>query len=487
MKPVFYGIGIILHVPAAMAVLSIVVCAVFGEWSGIGAFAITAVAAAAVGQILVWTCRDYQDLQRHHAMLIAALGWTIAPLVGALPFLFAAHGTLWSSPDPAAAAFMRLDNALFESTSGFTGTGLSVVAHASRLPHYLQWWRSFTEWIGGIGVIVLLLSILPPSRSSLNLYFSEAREEKILPSVKSTVRTIWSIFVLYTLVGVGLLWLAGDPLWRAINHAMTGIATGGFTITDDSLVGAALPVKLILIPLMLLGAVSFTAHYRLLRERSFRRAFGPEQKLFWLLVAGGSLAVVLESFWYTGQWQWVDGAFQWVSALTTTGFYTQHLAGWYPGPLLLLVAAMLVGAQAGSTGGGIKLSRVLIMLKNMSWNLTDFDAKPHQIVRVKLGELRLSLAEANQRAQVAAMMAAAYILVWSALVFVLLHFLPRGTPLEHVFFEAASAQGNVGLSTGITSESLPAIPKLLLIVLMITGRLEIFPVMVLIAWLFGRR
>lgn len=487
MKPVLLGLGVLLHVPALMAVLSIPVALAFREWSGLTAFLLTAVPAVICGQALFWSCRDQPQLRRQHAMLIAALGWALVPVFGAIPFLVAGLGSPWSSAHAGAAVFAGIDNALFEAVSGFTGTGLSVVDRASQLPHYLQWWRSFTEWVGGIGVIVLLLSVLPTSQSALNLYFSEAREEKILPSVKSTVRTIWSIFVTYTLVAIGLLYIAGDPLWRAINHGMTAIATGGFTITDEGLIGASLAVKLVLIPVMLFGAVSFVTHYRLLRERSLRRAFGPEQKLFWVLVLGGGILLVLERFWTSAQWRLVDNTFQWVSALTTTGFATESVALWQPGPLMLLVIAMLVGAQAGSTGGGIKVGRVLVMLKSLGWNLRDYSIRRHQVVRVRLGELRLSLPEASRRAQVAATMAAAYLLLWTAGVFALLHFVPADTPLAHVFFEAASAQSNVGLSTGITADPLPAGGKLLLILLMITGRLEIFPVMVLIAWLFGRR
>ncbi|MBA1147543.1 TrkH family potassium uptake protein [Ectothiorhodospiraceae bacterium WFHF3C12] len=487
MKPVAFGIGVLLHVPALMALLSLPVAAVFVEWSGLAAFLLTAVPALVCGQVLVWLCRDAARLQRQHAMLIAALGWVLVPVFGTVPFLVAALGSPWSAPLPGAAVFATLDSALFEAVSGFTGTGLSVVERPGELPRYLQWWRSFTEWVGGIGVIVLLLSVIPTSQSALNLYFSEAREEKILPSVKSTVRTIWSIFAVYTLIAIALLWLAGEPLWRAINHGMTGIATGGFTITDAGMEGAGLAVKLVMIPVMLFGAISFLAHYRLLRERNFRRAFGPEQRLFWILVIAGGGLLVLERFWTSGQWQIVDNAFQWVSALTTTGFATQDLTLWQPAPLLLMVVAMLVGAQTGSTGGGIKISRVLVMLKSLGWNLRDYGIRPHEVIRVRLGELRLSLPEASRRAQAAATMTAAFLLLWAVGVFLLLHFVPAGTPLAHVFFEAASAQSNVGLSTGITQAGLPAGGKLLLIVLMITGRLEIFPVMVLVAWFLGRR
>ncbi len=196
-QPISRGVGLLLHVPALMALLSMPICAFFGEYSGIAVLGITAAVGLACGQALYWPARGDIPTHSSHAMLIAAIAWLAVSGVGALPFILGI-GT------PA------LD-AAFESVSGFTGTGMSVLT-TSQLPHYLQWWRSFSQWIGGVGVIVLLLSILPPRRSALELYYSESRDQKLLPSVRSTARAIWSIYGIYTLAGIGLLWLGGVPI-----------------------------------------------------------------------------------------------------------------------------------------------------------------------------------------------------------------------------------------------------------------------------------
>ena len=157
--------------------------------------------------------------------------------------------------------------AVFESMSGFTGTGLTMTDNEEVLPRTLQWWRTFSEWVGGVGVIVLTTAILSrPGSGSLTLYESEARSKKIHPSIVSTVRTIWWIFILFTFLSILALWLAGMPIWGAINHGMTGLATGGFSITDNSIATYdSVAIDFVLLPVMLLGSIAFPVHYLILQ------------------------------------------------------------------------------------------------------------------------------------------------------------------------------------------------------------------------------
>jgi len=312
LREVARGVGFLLHIPAVMALLSMPVAFFAGEHWGLTGLGLTAALALVIGQGLRLLGRGAQTFHRYQSMQIAGISWLLIAILGAIPFFVSALlAPAASSASAAMDVFQAPVFALFESTSGFTSTGLTVVARASELPAHIQWWRSLSEWIGGIGVILLLVAILPAERGALNLYFSEAREEKILPTVKSTVRAIWLIYLGFTLFGIGLLWLAGEPLWRAVNHGMTAIATGGFTITDDSLMSASASVQLAYMPLMLIGAISFLVHYRLLVERPGWRVIGQSTELrllFWIAL-GGVLLLWAERWFSIGETGGVATAF----------------------------------------------------------------------------------------------------------------------------------------------------------------------------------
>jgi len=191
----------------------------------------------------------------------AALGWIFISLIGSIPFIMIG----FNKNDPLVT--MDFLSAFFESMSGWTGTGLTMVDRESLLPYTLQFWRSIIQWIGGVGVIVLTLSILArPGTGSFVLYRSEGRERKTHPSIVSTVRTIWWIFLLYTIIGVIALAIIGSitsngmGLWESLNHAMTGIATGGFSVADDSIVGFGTISQIAIVFLMILGGIAFAYH-----------------------------------------------------------------------------------------------------------------------------------------------------------------------------------------------------------------------------------
>lgn len=475
MREVFRGTGILLHVPALMALLSLPIAWWFDQLQGIWPLLITAGVAVVLGQALVWLGRGAKTFHRYQSMQIAAFSWTLIALIGALPFWLGAQ--------------MSPISALFESISGFTSTGLTIVAAPSELPAYLQWWRSLTQWVGGIGVILLLIAVLPAERGALNLYFSEAREEKILPTVKATVRMIWLIYIGYTVAGILLLWLVGEPLWRAVNHGMTAIATGGFTITDDSLNSASTAVQLAYLPLMIFGAISFLVHYRLLVERQTPAQlwrFDEIRILVWVLLLGGALLVGQHGLAGRSD-ETVSLVFMWVSAVTTAGFATESLISWSDAALLLLLVAVLMGGMAGSTSGGLKLLRVGILLKDLAGQLREFRASAHEVVMVRHNAERVTPKAMGELGRIAARLVGVFMLLWLLSVFVILHFLPAGTPLAYVFFETASALFNSGLSSGLVGPELPAAAVVVLSVLMLLGRLEIFPLLVLFAWAFGGR
>jgi trk system potassium uptake protein TrkH len=416
-------------------------------------------------------------------------------VVGTLPFLLVAwtvhvDPTLLATPDlqgRAAAtlgAFRNPLNALFESMSGFTGTGLTMTDDESALPHTLQWWRSFSEWVGGVGVIVLTTAILArPGSGSLTLYESEARSERIHPSVVSTVRTIWWIFLLFTFLAVCLLWLAGMPAWDAVNHAMTGLSTGGFSVTDDSIAAYDSPtIEYALWPVMVMGSVAFPVHYLVLRG-DLRNVYADLQTR-WVFVAFG-LGAAGVSAWLleTGTYESARsalryGGFQFVSAMSCTGFQSAPVGRWPALVQLVLSAGMVVGAAAGSTAGGVKLVRLATLVKGTAFRVRGVFYPANAVRRFRFDGRTLSDTETSQEFEEAAIVAFLWVAVLAVATAILLVTVPATYTVENVLFEVASTQGNVGLSTGITGPDASPVVKATFLVSMWMGRLEIIPVLV---------
>lgn len=211
--------------------------------------------------ILLMSVKVVEEPRLKHTMIVAALTWVIVPLYSTVPFL-----TMEGMP---------FIDSFFESLSGWSGTGLTMVIREDQLSYTIQFWRSLMQRVGGMGVIVLMISILArPGTGAFTLYKSEGRTEKIHPSIVSTVKTMWKIFLIYTVLGTLLLWACGMPLWESLNHCMTGLATGGFSVKDNS-IGTydSATIDYALLPIMTAGALSFAMHYQMLRVK--RRVFLP--------------------------------------------------------------------------------------------------------------------------------------------------------------------------------------------------------------------
>ncbi len=476
-----------IHVPGLMAVCSIPVCFAFGERYAIGPLVVTAVLSLGLGQMLFRYVRVDEEARLHHGMVVAAIGWVVVPVIGMIPILgVALRLSALGDGSPTVLVFLNPINALFESFSGFTGTGLTMALRPSQLPHSLQWWRSFMEWVGGGGVILLMLSILSHTTSAYSLYFSEGRSKKILPSVISTVRTIWWIYLLLTVVSILLLRGVGMSWWEAINHGMTGLSTGGFGVTDKSIGDYDVLTRVMAMVVMILGAISFAVHYQVLSKGRLSALWQDSQhRMLWMLLGLGSAVLMLENYWWNGSFHWVDSVFQWVSALSTAGFQTEDLHAWSSTGKLLLSLAMVLGGAAGSTAGGLKQVRVVLLHKGLRWRLRLIRLKPHQLLKYEVDGEAMEESEATRMVQNAGTLAVLWALVLGAGIVVLLHCVPPHYGLSDVVLEVSSAQGNVGLSTGITHPSLPWIAKLSLVLSMWMGRLEIIPTLIVVSIVFG--
>ncbi|WP_247731315.1 TrkH family potassium uptake protein [Halovivax limisalsi] len=499
-------IGRILQVISLMSAVSIPVAIVNYEFFAVPAFAVTAILIAGIGITMVRRYSGKGGAGKAEAMLTAAIAWFMVGVLGGLPFLLIAW-TISLDPLPAWATTPPMDgttviflnplDAFFESMSGFTGTGLTVAAVEEELPRSLHWWRSFTEWIGGVGVIVLTVAILArPGSGSLTLFESEARSEKIHPSVVNTVTEIWKIYLGLTLASITLFLAVGMPLWGAINHGMTGIATGGFSVHADSIGYYDSPlIEYAVVPVMVAGSIAFPIHYLIIKGeiQNFYRDIQTRWVFLWFGIGSLLLTVILalNDQYETFEETFRIALFQFVSATSNTGFGTAAIGGgtervWTAGATLLTCLGMLTGAAAGSTVSGLKLIRVITLVKGTAWQIGNVLQPTAAVRRLQIGQRNLSENQAQREYTEATVVFILWIAGLAIGVAVLLRTLSSAYPLEYVIFDVMSAQSNVGLSAGITGPDLPDTGKAVLILNMWIGRLEIIPIAVLVGAVLQR-
>ena len=488
------NVGAILPAVGLMALASLVVCVVLHETYAIPSLLVTAAVSFALGAGLYFPFRRAGESQLRHALVAAAIAWAVVMLLGALPFYITAHLV------PAGSAannlelsyFRDLGSCFFESVSGFSTTGLTMSLRPLDLPKTLQWWRTFTQWIGGLGIVVLMLAFIAGTGTKTSILYFAEREDRTHPSILSTARTLWWIYVLYTALGVLALWVASMPLWDAVNYGMTALATGGFALDPTSVIAYnSLAVEMILVVLMLLGGMNFAVHFEFLRGRGSILWRDAQTRAFLLLSVFWFAALFVENVVGRSGASFGQVArvsfFQSISAATTTGFQTaMPLSAWSEAAKLVLVAAMFVGASTGSTGGGMKILRSLMLVRGLRWQLRRAIAGPSVVVPFYSGRRCLPDEEGHRQLQAAAQLTFLWIAAIAIGVIVLLHTAPPGYKLGDVVLEVTSAQSNVGLSSGITGPTMSTWAKMMLSLNMLAGRLEIIPVLLLVRSLVRR-
>ncbi len=424
-------------------------------------------------------CRSSLDLSIREGFAIVTFGWTFFALFGALPFLFS--GAIPSYLD-----------AFFETMSGFTTTGSTILTDIEAMPASLLLWRSMTQWFGGMGIIVLSLAILPMlGVGGMQLFKAEVpgpTADRLKPRIQDTAKLLWGVYFLLTTIEVLLLMAGNMSLFDAVNHAFTTMATGGFSTRNASLAAFdSAYIDGVVTLFMFLAGVNFSLHYLGLRGR-FVDYVSNEEFRFYLALAVSGIALIMlfnagsayPSFWDNLRYT----AFQLVSILTTTGFGTADYELW---PVLcqyLLVIAMFVGGCAGSTGGGIKVARMLLLAKHAQVQLFRL-IHPRAVRLVKLGERAVDK-EVMQS-----------ILGFFALymaVFVLASFIMAATGMDLVSAGGSviATLSNIGPGLGSVGPidnfaHVPAVGKVTLALCMLLGRLELFTVLVLVFPTFWRK
>jgi trk system potassium uptake protein TrkH len=363
--------------------------------------------------------------------------------------------------------------------SAWTGTGLTMMTNLEGYHHILLFCRAWMQWLGGIGIVLVALTVLiRPGVAAARLYRAEAMSERILPNLVNTSKVIFQIYLVLTLLGVYLYYINGMSPFDALTHSMTGLGTGGMS-THDLSIGYfnSTAIEAVTIFLMIMGAVNFTVHYRMFVSRHLKPFFDDIQVRYMFLFLVPAVGITAYSLYQAG-----DGVgdslrqsvFHSVSAITCTGFGIADI-GRYPelGKLIIGIL-MVIGGGAGSTAGGIKLIRVTLMYESLKWTLQQAILPRGAVIRRKVGNY-IFTDEDVQEVMSFTMTYIAFLLFGTIYTMIRM-----GTGFVDSFFEIASAQGNVGLSVGITSSAMPADMKVLLILHMWIGRLEIFSTLVFI-------
>lgn len=417
--------------------------------------------------LVIWNYfKTLTKLQLVDAIVITALVYLLYSLLGAIPFL----------------PVKPFLDAFFEAMSGFTTTGLTMI-NESAISHTLHFYRAYTQWLGGMGIIVLSLAILlRPGKAAFKLYSTEFGEENILGSVEATAKAVIQVYLLLTAVGFVAFLLAGMSPFDSLIHILTTIPTGGFSNYPASIGYFNSPViSLTVCVFMMLGAFSFPLYYLSVSENSLRFVKDEQVQGLVLITLIGSLIFII-SFGATIQ-SIVPGIFQTVTSITTTGFSTVSSADLSDGEKLTTSVLMIIGGSTGSTAGGIKIFRLLILLAFV--RVAFFRTLLPREAKIPLGFGGIDVTKGEAETITAFFVTYLGILLLSTLSIIWL----EGTGLTDSMFEVASAEGTVGLSVGLTSPSLNPLSKIILSLNMWIGRLEILPVLVVLypkIWFPGR-
>lgn len=431
-------------------------------WSG---FAWPGLILAAVSFVLWWFFRPRRPVTLSVADggVIVVISWTAALLAGAVPFLLS--GGLSFTP------------ALFESVSGWTTTGLSVV-EVETAPRIILLYRSLLQFAGGAGFAIIMLASLtgPPG---LGLMAAEGRADQLVPQVQRSAKMVFGIYIIYNLAGIAALSAAGMGLFDAVNHSLAALSTGGFSTRAES-IGAwgSVPVEAVTIALMLLGNLSFLTGYTLLHGRFRAVGRNGEVRLQAYLIplfAAVLFFFVTRSLYPTLGQSVRTAVFETVTALTTTGYSITSYGRWPALGWLVIIALMIIGGGGGSTAGGIKQFRVYILARAVVWEIAGF-FRPRTAVgdfSVWQGDRRVFIEYPQVRR--VAVFCFSYLAILFAGTAVIAAY---GYPLRESLFEFASALGTVGLSVGITGAAAPAGVLWTEIIGMFFGRLEFFVIIV---------
>lgn len=470
LKPIGFILGALLIFLGVTLLIPALVSIIYAE-PDLNAFLYSALVSVLAGLALIIAFRTKEEIRAKEGFVLVTAGWLIFSAVGALPFVIS--GFIPSYTD-----------AFFETMSGFTTTGATILTNIEILPHGLLFWRSLTHWLGGMGIILLSLAILPLlGVGGMQLFKAEVpgpEQDKLSPRIKDTAKILWEVYLLISVVEAVLLYFAGMNVFDAICHTFGTMATGGFS-TKNASVGYynSLPIDYIIIFFMLVAGTNFSLHYKALRGKIFSYWRDPEALFFLSLIAAGSLIIGIDIYFFRN-YSFSDalqkGLFQAVSIITTTGYGTDDYELWGGSAHVILFLYMFIGGSAGSTGGGIKIVRLLILLK-FGVNELKRLIHPNAVLHVRLGKRVVPR-------EIVGNIAGFFMFYIAFFVLGVVVMSLMGLDFLSAFGSVAATLGNIGPGLGSVGPTenyahIPILGKWVLSFLMLVGRLEIFTVTIL--------
>lgn len=466
-KMIVYTVGRMVLLEAAILVLPLLVSALYRE-TCIWAFLLTILLAAVVGLPITLFCKPKNSLiYAKEGFVIVAMTWLAFSAIGALPFVF-------SGEIPAFA------DAFFETVSGLTTTGASILRDVERMSHGLLFWRSFTHWIGGMGVLVFIMAIVPDvSGRPMHILRAEMPGPvvgKLVPRIKDTAKILYLIYIALTVLEIVLLLCGGMALFDSVLHAFGTAGTGGFGIRADGLAGYNAYLQWVIAIFMLLFGVNFNLYYLLLIRR-FRAVLHSSELMTYLviaMVAAGAITCNIYPLYHNVGEAVRQSVFQVASVITTTGYSTADFNLWPGLSKGILFLLMFIGGCAGSTAGGLKISRVMILMKNIRRQLR------HMLHPRSVGTLRMEGKPLDEETVSGVSAYFALCMVCMAAVFLLISFEPFGT--ESNLTATVACFNNIGPGLGAVGPAgnyaaYSAFSKYVLSAAMLLGRLEIYPLL----------
>ena len=443
------------------------------------ALLVSALIAIIIGiPLMIITRKGIKDIRKREGYLIVALGWLTMVTIGMLPYLFS--GVLSNVTD-----------AFFETVSGMTTTGASVLTDIESTPKGILYWRSLTQWIGGMGIIVLTVAIFPLlGIGGIELFVAEApgpTSDKLHPRIRETAKRLWLIYVSLTALLTIILYFSGMGFYDAINHAFTTMATGGFSTKNASMAYFNIPhIQYIIIFFMFLAGTNYTVIYLGLKGKLKRVWKSDEFRVYLFLVLFLSITITFSVMKHSGngfEQSFRDSIFQVVSLMTTTGFVSADYTQWSSGLTMIFFIILFLGACAGSTSGGIKLVRHYVFFKN---SILEFKRiiHPRAIVPVKLNGTVVS-GRIRTHIIIFLLLYLFFFVIGSIILSIL------GLDFLTAIGATATSLGNVGPGIGGVGPVdnfawLPANVKWVLSFLMLLGRLELFTILVLFSPYFWK-
>ncbi|MCI9539797.1 MAG: TrkH family potassium uptake protein [Lachnospiraceae bacterium] len=465
---IVYIIGYVLKIEGLFLLLPCLTALIYQETSGF-AFLISAAICLFLGIIATYKKPQNNVFYGKEGFVTVSLCWVVLSIFGALPFLL--NKEIPSIPD-----------ALFETISGFTTTGSTILTDIEALSKCSLLWRSFTHWIGGMGILVFVLAILPIAGGGSQMYLMRAESpgpsvSKLVPRVKHTAMILYGIYIVITIIEIILLLIGGMPFFDAITSAFGTAGTGGFGIKNDSFASYPIFCQGIVTVFMILFGVNFNVYYLFLCRKHKQALQSEELRMYLIIILVSSLFIAFNIRHLFPGFQALHQAFFQVgSIITTTGFATADFNTWPELSKMILIFLMFFGACAGSTGGGIKISRILILMKSIKKELF-FIVHPRSVKKIRMDG---QVIEHDILRSINVFMATYFIIIMLSILLISLENKDTVTTVTSVI----TTLNNIGPGLELVGpignfSSFSALSKFVFMFDMLAGRLEIFPMLIL--------